>query len=155
MFAKDLNEIIRGYIEGKESVLFGTIDLDKEAIYVFGRAQQIDVDEQKNRFAVTYTQMEKPLAEKIEMPFENLEISHEALFDIIDEKQGQVQYRVIYVSFWNEDEKEEMTYFFADEYQVSHPLECVASFWEQVTNVGRDVDFTMTGCSAFDRKSHL
>ncbi|SFI99891.1 hypothetical protein [Thermoflavimicrobium dichotomicum] len=155
MFAPDLNKIIQQYIKDSDSVLFGMIHLEEEALYVFGRAQQVVIDEPNNRFAVTYMQMEKPLTENIELPFENLEISHEAIFDVIDEQKGQVQYRVIYVSFWDEGEKKERTYFFADEHLVSNPLECVAAFWEQVTDVGRDVDFNMTGCTAHDRRSHL
>ncbi len=152
MFAPDLNRIIQSFKESTESLLFGSIDVTNEALYVFGRLQKIEIDESADLFSVSYQQMEDGINDHIERSFADLEISHEAIFDVIDEKKGRVQNRVIYVTFWDEEKNGEITYFFADEHRVSNPLECVVTFWEQVSNVGRDVDFNLTGCAAHERK---
>jgi hypothetical protein len=152
MFAADLNKIILRFMESTESLLFGSIDVANEALYLFGRLQKIEIDESADLFSVSFQQMEDGVVDHLERSFADLEISHEAIFDVIDEKKGRVQSRVIYVTFWDEEKKDEVTYFFIDEHQVSNPLECVVSFWEQVSDVGRDVDFNLTGCAAHDRK---
>ena len=45
MFAPDLNRIIQSFKESTESLLFGSIDVTNEALYVFGRLQKIEIDE--------------------------------------------------------------------------------------------------------------
>jgi hypothetical protein len=73
-------------------------------------------------------------------------LSQEACFDILDDQKGRLRYRVIYLTFI-EHEGGETTYFIADGQGVSNPLACVAEFWQQVYEVGRDVDFNLSGCS--------
>ncbi|MBA4492933.1 hypothetical protein ACFO25_08410 [Paenactinomyces guangxiensis] len=150
MFASDLDRLINDLLKQSDAVLLGTIDLEKEELHLYGHARTIQFDEQTNRCEIVFTTMEEQPGETIRYSLEDLVISHEALFDIVDEGKGQVSYRVLYVTFANPESGQETTYFLADENAVSHPLACVAEFWQQVSEVGRDVDFNLSGCSAYD-----
>jgi hypothetical protein len=150
MFSSDLDRLINDLIRQTDEVLFGTVDLEKQEVRVFGHAKAVRLDEENNRCEMMFTLLEEAAAETIHHPFEDLLISHEALFDILDEVKGQVSYRVIYVTFADWKTDREITYFFADENAVTQPLACVAEFWQQVSEVGRDVDFSLSGCTAHD-----
>jgi len=150
MFAEDLQRLFQERLREHSSILFGTIDLDQEVLNIYGTLIQAEISEDENRCVFTFSLSDGNEEKFVEQPFEELLISHEARFDILDEEKKQVEYSVLYVSFLSEETGEETTYFFADESGISHPLACVAQFWEQVHEVGRDTDFNVSGCAAHD-----
>lgn len=146
MFAEDLLRLLNRANEGT-SVLTGTIDADEGELHLYGRMNDIEIQEQDDRFAIRFRTMEDEADREAVRSYEQLSISHEAHFDIEDPERGTVRYSVYYVTFTGEDGKEE-TFFFADEKAVSRPLDCVAAFWDHVRDVGRDTDFSSTGCAS-------
>ncbi|SEM72198.1 hypothetical protein [Lihuaxuella thermophila] len=150
MFSSDLDRLINNLIRQTDQMLFGTVDLDKQEVRLFGHVQAIRLDEESDRCEMSFTLLEETGAETVVHSIEDLLISHEALFDILDDVKGQVSYRVVYLTFADGEGGGEITYFFADANAVTHPLACVAEFWQQVSEVGRDVDFNLSGCTAHD-----
>ncbi|GAA5344219.1 hypothetical protein [Planifilum fimeticola] len=146
MFSADLERLLNRAIEGT-SVLTGTIDADQGELRLYGRIRDVEIDEQGDRFAIRFRDMENQADREAVRSFEQLSISHEAHFDIEDPDRGTVRYSVYYVTFTGEDGEEE-TFFFAGENSASRPLDCVAAFWDQVRNVGRDTDFSSSGCAS-------
>lgn len=150
MYASDLHRLLQKRIQQNSSILFGTIDLNHEELKIYGTLIQSEISEENNRCAFTFSLIDQDQEETVKHTYEELLISHEACFDIMDDHKGQVEYNVLYVSFLDEKTGEETTYFFADEHSVTHPLACVAQFWEQVHEVGRNTDFNLTGCIAHE-----
>jgi hypothetical protein len=149
MYAHTLERVLQDFLNENSSVLFGTIDLEKTELRVYGTCQSASVNEKENRCSFSYV---TPDGEQgtAEHPFEELLISHEAMFDIIDDTFGQVTAHVLYITFDRSSAGDELTYFFARRDGVTEPLACVAEFWPLVKELGRDVDFNMTGCTAYD-----
>lgn len=145
MSAADLERLLKRVIE-RATVLTGTIDADEGKLHLYGRMNDIEVSEPHDRFAIRFRTMEEDVDREEVRPFEQLSLSHEAHFDIEDSNRGTIRYSVYYVTFTGEDGKEE-TFFFADEKSVSRPLDCIAVFWDQVREVGRDADFESSGCT--------
>ncbi|MBA4541715.1 MULTISPECIES: hypothetical protein [Thermoactinomyces] len=145
MTGSELERLIHEYQQEYRELLFGKIDLEQSEIYVYGTLEEAVINEDGDRCRFRYRSEQGEGME--EHPFDQLLLSQEAHFDIIDEKKGRTGYRVLYVTFLEDGEDRETSYFFADANGVSQPLACVAEFWQQVIDIGRDVDFTMTGCS--------
>ncbi|MBA4601369.1 hypothetical protein [Thermoactinomyces mirandus] len=150
MFVPDLKRLFEKALAESDQLLFGKIDLEKQEIIVYGRLKEIVFSEGKNDFVFTYQLQNCPENKEERQKLEELYLSHEACFDIVDEKRGTIPYRVLYVTFMNENSGDETTYFVADERGGSQPLACVAEFWQQVYELGRDIDFEMFGCTAHD-----
>lgn len=148
MTLSDLDQLLNEYLKNSEKLLLGTISLDTQEIHQFGYVQSVHMDSKKSQFVCSFIPMSSSEVQELTHPIDHLLISHEAHFDIIDEQQNTLRYQVAYVTF--EQSENELTYFFADAATVENPLAYVAAFWEQVTDVGRDVDFSMVGCSAHD-----
>jgi hypothetical protein len=148
MFPHDLERLLRHFIADTDSVLVGTIDLEVSEIRVYGRTKSVQFNEPLDRVTFIYAFLDKPDLHIVQHTIEELTISHEAMFDILDRGEQSIPYRVLYVTFAAEEQEKEVTYFFADEDMVQEPLAYVAEFWQQVIEVGRDVDFHRTGCAA-------
>ncbi len=146
MFAADLERLLNRAVKGA-SALTGTIDADEGKLLLYGRVREVVIDEQADRFAIRFRDMEDAADREAVRSFSRLSISHEAHFDIEDSDRGTVRYSVYYVTFEGEDEEEE-TFFFAGEKPGARTLDCVVAFWEQVRDVGRDAHFASSGCAA-------
>jgi ADP-glucose pyrophosphorylase len=155
MYSHDLDRRINEWIDQKESIFLGTINLEKEEIRLFGRVQKVKIDEEADQFAITFTPMEETNFQTIEHSFEEFFMSHEALFDLVDEQDRKTQNHVMYVTFDDPETKGEITYFFVDEHAPVEPLAIAAEFWQQVSEVGRDIDFNLTGCMAHEMNNML
>lgn len=148
MFDSHLEQLLQRYIEGKK-ILFGTIDVNNDELRIYGYSTSVKINDETAECQFSYTVYEAPnQIEQITIAFDQLLISHEARFDIVEDDDHTVSYKVIYVTFEHPETSEETTYFFADEQGVSQPLACVVEFWNQVSEVGRDVDLEATGCTA-------
>jgi hypothetical protein len=147
----DLDRLLKRFREEHERILLGSINLTEGKIYLYGHLKSIQIDDSANRCEFVFTPMEgQPREERILHTVDELEISHDACFDIEDDEQGVVQVQVAYVTFAEPETANEITYFLVDPDSCSDALACVAEFWGQVHEVGRDVDFRVTGCSAYD-----
>jgi hypothetical protein len=148
MYPKDLDAKLKIAISQCENLMVGTISIPKQELHVFGTAESFDVLEEQDLVHIRFRRQDGETEER-EHPLSALIISHEARFDIQDPAKGTVPYTVLYVTFVDgEDTDEEITYFFTNPEAVTHPLDCVAEFWMQVHEVGRDVDFDEVGCAA-------
>ncbi len=154
MFVRDLQRLFDKAFAEHEHLLFGKIDLEKEKIILYGRLENIVFSEERDDCLFTYQLKNNPDKGEERQKLEELYLSHEACFDIVDERRGAIPYRVLYVTFMNEDSGDETTYFVADELAVSQPLACVAEFWQQVCELGREIDFEMFGCTGHDLSKH-
>lgn len=143
MFLTDLEQLIANYQEGNNRMLFGTIDIHKEEVHVFGVMKRINFKIEENICDLQFVLMDGEERTKSHF-FDSLLISHDAMFDVLDDFEEKVRYQVIYITF--EDGDQEVCYFLAKEGIVSDPLSCVVEFWQQVWEVGRDVDFKVSGC---------
>ena len=150
MVISDWQRLLNKMLNEQKKTLFGKIDLEAEEIKVYGRMESFRYDEEDNHCSFTYRWIHEPKQEEEKQKLEELYLSHEASFDIHDEQFGSIHYRVLYITFMDEETGKETTYFFADEESVTEPLACVAEFWRQVSELGRDIDFEMFGCSAYD-----
>lgn len=146
MFAADLERLLNRAAEAT-SVLTGTIDAEEGKLHLYGRIRDVEIDEQEDRFAIRFRDMENQADREAVRSFAQLSVSHEAHFDIEEPDRGTIRYTVYYVTFTGEDGVEE-TFFFAGEEPASRPLDCVAAFWDQVRDVGRDTDFSSSGCAS-------
>lgn len=138
-----LERIFHRWLEETNGLTMGTIHLEKEELRQYGRAIAVSLDGEQ--ITITFIPIDETEQQTIHHSLEDLAISHEAVFNIVDEAKGEVRCRVLYLTFDAIDD--ELTYYFVDE-TASEPLACVAEFWQQVSEVGRDVDFTLSGCSA-------
>jgi hypothetical protein len=154
MFLPDLEKLMLQMIGQHEAILFGTIDLTKEEITLFGHIKDVKADEEKGSFSFEFLPVEEQESDWISHASEDLLISHEAIFTILDENEREVKYRVLYATFLEEN-GEEITYYMAPDRLVSHPLACVVEFWKKVHEVGRDIDFAESGCTAHEIKNLL
>lgn len=149
MTPKDLDVLLKNYLTYSESLLVGTIHLNKQELYQYGIVQTAEIDPDSNQFHCSFTPIQLSDVQHLSHSMNELVISHEARFDVLVNEQEKTQYQVAFVTFNNEKAKE-ITYFFADQQKVENPLEYIIAFWELVSEVGRDVDFSLTGCSAHD-----
>lgn len=145
MYPADLEKVLSRYLHQAHKLLLGTIDLDRQELHQYGYVRTIQVDDQQ--FRCTFMPFESTELSEVSYAIEDLQISHEGHFDVLDQQGEPFHYQVAYVTF--EDQGEEKTYFFAD-VDVENSLMYIATFWEQVHEVGRDTDFSMTGCRAHD-----
>lgn len=150
MVPSDLQNVFTRYMQKTDALLLGTIDLNRQELHQYGYVRTIQIDD--DRFQCTFTPFETQEVQQVTYETETLQISHEACFDVLDPKNGKLCYQVAYVTFENE-QGDEKTYFLADAKPVENPLMYIAAFWEQVHEVGRDTDFSMTGCMAHDRSN--
>lgn len=147
MFPEDLENLLNTYLARTDSLIVGTINTEKQELHQYGNVQAFTIDQ--DQFRCVFTPFQSPESMEISQSLENLLITHEAHFDVIDDQQGQVHVQVAYVTF-DQIESGETTYFFADGQSIENPLPYVAAFWEKVSHVGRDIDFSLTGCKAHD-----
>lgn len=154
MFLSDLESLLNQYLQASEKLLLGTINLERQELHQYGYVESFDIDQEQMRFRCVFTPFESSKVREVAHSLTDLQISHEAKFDVIDHKLGKLFYQVAYVTF-EDHQGDELTYFFADGKRVENPLMYVASFWEKVSEVGRDVDFSMTGCQAHDLAKKL
>lgn len=148
-----LQALLQKRLEQNEYLSLGIIHDSQEKMQLLGTIDDIQIDEDKDEFHLTVSYLddhENTHSETIYHTTEEFQISHEAIFDIHDEKRGTISYCIIYLTFWSESG--EVTYFLANLEEVDHPLSCVVQFWEQVKDVGNDVDFELTGCTANEFK---
>lgn len=145
MFLADLEQLIVNYQEENKRMLFGTIDINKEELHVFGVMQQVHLNDKDNVCDWHFSLMDGE-EKTISHPLDSLQISHDAMFDLLDDAEQQVRYQVIYLTFNEDEDGQEVSYFLAKEGIVSDPLSCVVEFWQHVWEVGKDVDFTISGC---------
>ncbi|WP_124727984.1 hypothetical protein [Staphylospora marina] len=151
MTPSDLDRLLQGFIGEHSRTWLGTIDLDKSELRLYGDLQSVRIDEGENRCEFVFLPAEGEREERrIVHPADHLAISHEAVFDIEDPRRDRVTVRVVYITVSEPGALEETTYFLADPDACSDILSCVAEFWSLVHEVGRDVDFRVTGCMAND-----
>lgn len=144
MFISDLDQLISTYQEN-EKVILGTINLEQGEVHLFGTLHGISFDSENNQCEVHFSMLGGE-ERRVPHSYEELIISHDATFDLYEEDDQQVTYQVVYVTFRAEDSDKETTYFLAKEAIVSEPVSCAVEFWQQVSQVGRDADFKITGC---------
>ncbi|EGK06738.1 hypothetical protein ACFQ49_12690 [Kroppenstedtia eburnea] len=146
MTAPELERLLKKMMTDEAPMMAGFLDTFQEAVYIYGTAESVSVDEERDRVEVT-ARSEDGEQQSFSRPFSGLILSHEMRFDI--EVEGQVvSYPVYYATFAAEEEQSrEITLFLAPTQRVPNPLECVVEFWEQGGDVGRDVEFTGGGCS--------
>lgn len=147
MTAPELERLLQKMMTNEAPIMTGIIDMSEEAVYIYGKAESVNVDEEEDQVEVTACS-EEGEPQSFSRPFSQLVIGHEMRFDI-EVKEGQVvSYPVYYATFAEEGEpSREVTLFLAPAQKVPHPLECVVEFWQQAGEVGRDVDFIGSGCS--------
>ncbi|MCH5583614.1 hypothetical protein MK805_01335 [Shimazuella sp. AN120528] len=142
MFFTDLESLLKRKKEQSGRFVMGLLKPDKEQLVVYGLLTRYNLNDTEHTFELE--------DETIKWPQDQFLLSQEAVFTIEDERQGQVDYDILYLTY--EDSEGESVLFFIDENNVTHPLACVVQFYEQVKEVGRDVDFSLTGCSANEWK---
>ncbi|WP_044642241.1 hypothetical protein [Risungbinella massiliensis] len=145
-----LHAFLESKIDETVHLSIGILQPEKERLEVLGDLRELHINELKEEFIFQVSYLDGEDVQRSERIFhatEDFIISHEAIFDIHDEKNGTVSYAIQYLTFWGEN-GEEITYFLVDMLSVEHPLACVVQFWDKVKDVGRDVDFTITGCAA-------
>ncbi|SHE79000.1 hypothetical protein SAMN05444392_103156 [Seinonella peptonophila] len=152
MLLPDLARYIHSFSFDAQANLFGTISLEREEIRVYGHAVAMDIDEQAEQFRFVYQLPETGEKQVLTYLLDHFQISHEAVFDVIENEQS-VRYQAVYFTF--EHSEEEETYFLAATQPVSEPLAYVAEFWRVTEAIGRDIDFAISGCSAFDLNRKL
>lgn len=133
----DFERVMHPFLES-ESVIWGRMKPDKEEIWIYGPATNIEFNTVEHQL---HTQIGEPLT----LDLSELMISHEAIFDVIDDEKGKVTCSVLYLTI--EENTEEAVYFFVDKNQVTHPLACVVEFWPHVEEIGREMD--LSGCPSF------
>lgn len=148
MFARDLTRKLKEYLTEYPQSLFGTIDLETESIYVYGQLRQASVDEEADQCQFVYDAIDGQRLET--RSYQELMITHEAGFDIVEDEGEPFYYDVLFITFMDEANGKETTYFIADQQRVAQPLAYVGEFWQRVSEVGRDVDFQMSGCGKAD-----
>jgi len=139
MFFSDLEELIQQKKKHSKSFVLGILKPAKEQIAVFGQLEDALLQDATHVFEISG---EDPITFAKNTFF----MSQEAIFTIDDERAGQIEYDVLYLTY--EDDDEETILFIMDETAVTHSLACVVQFYEQVKDVGRDVDFSLIGCSS-------
>lgn len=142
MFFSDLETLFEQKKEHSKKFVMGLLKPDKEQLVIYGLLTRCNLDNTIHKFELE--------DEVIQWQQDDFLLSQEAAFTIEDERQGKVDYEILYLTY--EDEEGESVLFFMDESAVTHPLACVVQFYEQVKDVGRDVDFSLTGCSANEWK---
>lgn len=150
---KDMVGILHPYLSQEAGCLFGNIMLENEEIYLFGELDEMSVDLQSEKWNISYRQADTEQITYIQYPFERFVLSQEAVFDVIEGEQ-QVSYSVLFLTFTDEFAKEK-NFFLAPQGVVSEPLAYVAEFWSVSSEVGRDMDFAISGCSASDLNQQL
>ena len=146
VYATDLHMLLAPYQPAKQPVLVGAISLDKEEIYLYGYGKQMTVQPDDN-WCVSYRLPEENSERSLVHPVEEIVLTQEAQFDVI-EKGETIRYQVFYLTF--RDGEEEITYFLAPSDTVEQPLAYVAEFYRHTADIGRDVDFAISGCHAYD-----
>lgn len=148
MFISDLEQLIANNQRETTKMLLGTIDIHKEELHLYGTVNELHFD-LKNNLCVFRFQLMEGEKREISHSLDELAISHDATFDVLDESDREVRYQVIYLTFRDRESDEETSYFLAgDGGSVQEPLACVMEFWQQVWEIGRGVDFTVSGCRA-------
>jgi hypothetical protein len=142
MFFSDLESLLKQKKDESKQLVMGLLKPDKEQLVVYGLLMTCNLNESIHKFMLE--------DEVIEFQQDHFLLSQEAAFTIEDERQGQVDYDVLYLTYEGEDG--ESILFFMDENAVTHPLACAVQFYEHVKDVGRDVDFSLTGCAANEWK---
>jgi hypothetical protein len=142
MFFSDLETLLQRKKDQSQQLVMGILKPDKEQLAVYGLLIRCNLNDVIHKFELEN--------EMIEWNQDHFLLSQEAAFTIEDDRKGQVGYDVLYLTY--EDREGESVLFFIDEDAVTHPLACVVQFYEQVKDVGRDVDFSLTGCSANEWK---
>lgn len=145
MFITDLDQLIHSYQEDTKKIMLGTINLGKGEVHFFGHLQAVYFDEENGTCELHFNMMTGE-ERRVSYSLKALTISHDAVFEVFEEGDQKVTYQVLYVTFQKEEDETETTYFLAKEDVVKEPLAYVAEFWQQVSEVGRDVDFTVAGC---------
>lgn len=138
MFFPDLEKLLNHKLQTAKQLIFGIINPNEEQIMVLGSLAQITLTEDRHSFEMK--------EEKVELDHEQFFLSQEAIFTIQDEQRGQLDVDVLYLTY-NQGTGEQI-YFFIDEETTTYPLSCVVQFYPQVKDVGRDVDFSLSGCTA-------
>lgn len=156
MTAPELERLLKKMMTDESPMMAGALDMEQEAVYVYGTAESFTVDEEQDRVELTARSGDGELQRRIH-PFSRMIISHEMRFDIqVDDPENRViRYPVYYATFEEEEENRELTLFLTPSETVPHPLECVVEFWNQAGEVGRDVVFNGGGCSTSSDFSEL
>ncbi|WP_028778713.1 hypothetical protein [Shimazuella kribbensis] len=142
MFFTDLEALIQHQKDKSDQFIMGHLKHAKEQLAVYGLLLKSSLNDSIHIFETE--------EETIEWKQEQFYISQEAVFTIEDEREGKKDFTVIYLTY--EDDEGESVLFFMDETAVTHPLACVVQFYEQVKEIGRDVDFSLIGCTANEWK---
>ncbi|MFC4076901.1 hypothetical protein [Salinithrix halophila] len=146
MTAPELERLITDVLAVRPPVLTGILDMKKEAVYLYGTAESFRADEENGVVIVTARTAEGETHRET-YPFDDLIISHEMHFDVVEGEEGEAfRYPVYYVTF-GAGEKEEITLFFAGRDRVSEPLHYVVEYWSQAGESGRDAQFHPGSCS--------
>jgi hypothetical protein len=139
MFFSDLEVLIQQKKEKSKQLVMGMLKPEQEQLAVYGVLSKIALQEDIHRFEI---EEEDP----VELDQEKFLISQETIFTIEDEREGKIDYQILYLTY--EEDEGELVLFFIDESTVTHPLACVVQFYPHVKEVGRDVDFSLIGCTA-------
>jgi hypothetical protein len=142
MFFTDLEKLIHYQKGQSKRFIMGHLKPAKEQLAVYGPLLKSSLNDSIHIFETE--------EETIEWKQEQFFISQEAVFTIEDEREGKTNFTVLYLTY--EEEDGESVLFFMDETAVTHPLACVVQFYDQVKEVGRDVDFSLIGCTANEWK---
>lgn len=146
MTAPELERLLKKMIMDESPMMAGALDMEEEAVYVYGTAESFTIDEERDQVELTARSGDGGIQRRIH-PFSQMIISHEVRFDIqVDDRENQVIRYPVYYATFEEEKNRELTLFLAPSETVSHPLECVVEFWNQAGEAGRDVVFHESGC---------
>lgn len=151
VYATDLHTLLQPYRPTDESILLGSISLEKEEIFLHGHIQSMTVQPEGD-WRVHYRLVETDEERQLVLPVEQIVLTQEAKFEVI-EQENPLVYQVFYLTFSKGEE--EITYFLAPGERVVEPLAYVAEFYRHTAEVGRDIDFAISGCHAFDLNRRL
>jgi hypothetical protein len=139
MFFSDLTTLLQQKKEQSRRFVVGLLRAEKEQIAVYGALKSFVLNEDVHIFEIEDE-------DELRFDREQFLLSQEAIFTIEDERNGQIDVTVTYLTY--EEADGEIVVFLIDEAAVTHPLACVVQFYGQVKEVGRDVDFHVIGCTA-------
>lgn len=136
---------IHAYANEHSPILFGTIQLNPDALYVYGHLRTIRLHDDRSVWQMKVSHAETGKTMNIEPAYADIVLTHDVAFTVEDDTKGRVTYPVYYLTVAETAQPErQTTYFFASKILVSEPLDCVAQFFVHASPYGRDLDLAET-----------
>lgn len=142
-FAHKLNQ----YIKTFPPVCFGTISLELNAIYQYGRLRRIQLETNKAQWVFVFTHAETNEQMSVTVPYMGISLTHDVEYAVEDDEKGLVTYPVFYVTAAERPREQPTTYYIAAENLVSNPLDCIAEFYLRAHDVGKGMKLPNRSCA--------